>query len=140
MGHKLNAQVALEQRCQPSARLCELEGFFGRKPVSMIDAREIDSYKAYRIREHRVRDITLRHDLHALSTFFAYAVRQHWTRENPVRHVEIPSDKDAVRIHIISSTEEKLYFERAAKYPDLHESGASTAVARNAPRGSIGFG
>jgi integrase len=97
--------------------------FFGRKPVSMIDAGEIDEYKAYRIREHQVRDITLRHDLHALSTFFSYAMRQHWARENPLRSVEIPSDKDAVRIHIITGMEEKLYFERAAKYPDLHDLG-----------------
>ena len=31
--------------------------------------------------------------------------------------------KDAVRIHIITATEEKLYFERAVKYPDLHDLG-----------------
>lgn len=97
--------------------------FFGRKPVSMIDAGEIDSYKAHRIRKHQVRDITIRHDLHALSTFFAYAMRQHWAHENPLRNVEIPSDKDAVRIHVVTAMEEKLYFERAAQYPDLHDLG-----------------
>jgi hypothetical protein len=33
-------------------------------------------------------------------SFFPYAVKQHWTRENPLRSVEIPSDKEAVRMHI----------------------------------------
>jgi len=59
----------------------------------------------------------VRHDLHALSTFFGYAIKQHWARENPLRRVEIPSDADAVRIHIVSLSEEKLYFARAAKHP-----------------------
>lgn len=67
--------------------------------------------------------ITVRHDLHALSTFFSYAIKQYWTRVNPIRGVEIPSGADAVRIHIITPLEEKLYFERAARHPDLHDLG-----------------
>ena len=50
----------------------------------MIDEGRLESYKAWRVKEHQVRDITVRHDLHALSTFFAYAIKQHWTRENPI--------------------------------------------------------
>jgi integrase len=76
-----------------------------------------------RVTEHEVRDITIRHDLHALSTFFGYAIKQHWVRENPLRRVEIPSDADAVRIHVVSPAEEKLYFARAGKHPDLHDLG-----------------
>jgi integrase len=97
--------------------------FFGKEPVSLIDEGKIDSFKAWRASEHEVRDITIRHDLHALSTFFGYAIRQHWTRENPIRNVEIPSDADAVRMHILTPTEEKVYFMRAAKWPDLYDAG-----------------
>lgn len=73
--------------------------------------------------EQQVRDITLRHDLHALSVFFSYAIKQHWTRENPLQNVEIPSDKEAVRMHILTAAEEKRYFERAAVDRDLHDLG-----------------
>jgi integrase len=97
--------------------------FFVREPVSMIDEGRIESYKSWRVREHKVRDITIRHDLHALSTFFGYAMKQHWARENPLRCVEIPSDADAVRIHVISPAEEKLYFAQAGKHPNLHDFG-----------------
>jgi len=69
------------------------------------------------------RDVTLRHDLHALSKFFGHAIKQHWTRENPVRNVEIPSDEDAVRIHVLTAIEEEQYFARAAKHRDLHDLG-----------------
>jgi len=99
------------------------KAFFDREPVSMIDEGRVESYKSWRVKEHEVRDVTVRHDLHALSTFFRYAIKQHWVRENPLRRVEIPSDADAVRIHVISPAEEKLYFARAGKHPDLHDLG-----------------
>lgn len=83
-----------------SARL-----FFGREPVSMIDESRIEDYKSHRIRKHNLRDVTLRHDLHALSKFFGYAIKQGWARENPIRKVAIPPDTDAVRIQL--STQQK---------------------------------
>lgn len=97
--------------------------FFGREPVSMIDDSRIEAYKTWRVKEHEVRDITLRHDLHALSKFFGYAVKQRWARDNPVRNVEMPSDADAVRMHILTAAEEEEYFARAAKHKDLHDLG-----------------
>ena len=97
--------------------------FFGRTPVSLIDEGRVEAYKSWRVREHEVRDVTLRHDLHALSKFFRYSVKQHWTKENPLTNVEIPSDRDAVRIHILRPEEAKKYFSRAAKHPDLHDLG-----------------
>ena len=78
--------------------------FFGREPVTMIDEGRIEAYKSWRVKEHAVRDITLRHDLHALSTFFRYAIKHHWAPDNPIRRVEIPSDADALRIHIVNTT------------------------------------
>ncbi len=101
-----------------SARL-----FFGREPVSMIGESLIEAYKSYRIREHKVRDVTLRHDLHALSKFFGHAIKQGWARENPIRKVDIPPDTDAVRIHVIDPAEEKAYFTRATAHRALHDLG-----------------
>ncbi len=98
-----------------------LKTFFGKEAVGMVGEGRIESYKAWRVNEHEVRDITLRHDLHALSKFFGYAIKQRWARQNPVRNVSIPSDADAVRIHVISATEEQLYFHFAAANRDLHD-------------------
>lgn len=98
-----------------------LKEFFGQKPVSLVTAGQIEDYKSWRAREHKVRDITIRHDLHALSTFFQYAIKQGWARENRVREVSIPSDAEAVRIHVLTSSEEREYFRRASKYRDLHD-------------------
>ena len=97
--------------------------FFGRDPIGLIDDARLEAYKTWRVKEHEIRDITLRHDLHALSTFFRYAIKQHWTRDNPVRCVSMPSDADAVRMHILTAKEEKTYFTRAAKQKDLHDAG-----------------
>lgn len=103
--------------------LASARAFFGEGAVSLIDAARIEAYKVWRLSEHKVRDITLRHDLHALSTFFRFAMKQNWTRQNPVREVKIPSDVEAVRMHILTAEEEKIYFARAAKYPDLYDAG-----------------
>lgn len=83
-----------------SARL-----FFGDLPVSLIDAGRLDAFKVWRTKEHKVRPVTLRHDLHALSTFFAFAIKQRWARDNPVRNVGVPSDADATKS--MSSRQEK---------------------------------
>jgi integrase len=103
--------------------------FFGDEPVSMIDSAKIEQYKTWRITERKdgdqvilpVRDVTLRHDLHALSKFFGYAIRMNWTSMNPVAEVDIPSDREAVRIHVLTAKEETEYFNRAAKFPDLYD-------------------
>jgi integrase len=79
----------------------------------------IEQYKVWRFKEHAVRDVTVRHDLHALSVFFAYAIKRNWARENPVRDIDIPSDAEAVRIHVITPSEEKEYFASAAKNRNL---------------------
>lgn len=103
--------------------LASARRYFDRTPVSLIDEARIEDYRTWRVTEHEVRDITIRHDLHALSTFFGHAIRKRWTRENPVRNVDIPSDADAVRMHILTPAEEKTYFARAAKLPDLYDAG-----------------
>ena len=97
--------------------------FFGTEPVSLINPGRLEEYKAWRVNDHGVRDVTLRHDLHALSKFFGYAVKQRWAVDNPVRNVTIPSDADAIRIHVLTFEEEREYFLRAAKHGDLNDLG-----------------
>ena len=117
----------MEHRAHPNSyqriatSFASAKEFFGREAVSLIDEGRLEAFKTWRVNEHRIRDITLRHDLHALSKFFGYAVKQKWARENPVRNVTIPSDAEAVRIHVISPDEEKRYFLRAAKDQDLYD-------------------
>lgn len=100
-----------------------LKEFFAKMPVSMVDEGRIEDYKTWRVTEHKVRDITVRHDLHALSRFFLYAMTQHWARENPVRKVKVPSGADAVRTHVLTPAEEVQYFRRAARNSNLHDLG-----------------
>jgi integrase len=88
--------------------------FFKSSAVSAITTGHVEDYKAWRRQgEERVREITLRHDLHALSKFFRYAMKHNWANDNPVRGVTIPSDMDAVRMHVLTPNEERLYFETA---------------------------
>jgi integrase len=103
--------------------LTSARSFFGSRVVSMIDEGKIEEYKTWRMNEHGVRDVTVRHDLHALSTFFKYAIKRHWTRDNPIRRVDIPSDAEAVRIHVLPAAEERQYFALAVKHRDLCDLG-----------------
>jgi len=97
--------------------------YFKKTPVHLIDGAKVDLYKTWRATSHEVRDITIRHDLHALSTFFTHAIRHHWASMNPIAEVDIPSDADAVRIHVLTEEEEEKYFQYAMSYPDLHDVG-----------------
>lgn len=85
--------------------------FFGRRPVSGINRGDVEDYKSWRRTVHKVREITLRHDLHALSLLFQYADKHNWARTNPVRQVSIPSDANAVRINVLSPAQERAYFD-----------------------------
>ena len=100
-----------------------LGAHFGPLMVGAIAPADVERYKAWRIAEHQVRDVTLRHDLHALSGFFRWALRMGYAAENPVSAVRIPSDREAVRMHVLSADEERRYFAAAAKMPDLYDLG-----------------
>ena len=89
--------------------------FFGSDPVRSITAGRLEDFKTWRRKVHQVKDVTIRHDLHALSTGYRYFLSHEWARENPVEKVKIPSDKDAVRIHVLNAEEERIYFEAARK-------------------------
>lgn len=88
--------------------------FLGHRRVYLITSRDVDDYISWRLNEHKVRQVTVRHDVHALSAFFQWAYVRGLCAENPVNFVDIPSDKDAVRIHVLSDAEIKAYMEAAA--------------------------
>lgn len=119
----------MEYRAHPSSYLriatsfASAKEFFNRDVVSLIDEDHLEDFKERRFREHKIREVTLRHDLHALSKFFQFAIKRKWTRENPVKGVAIPSDKDAVRIQVVTAEEEKQYFRRAGKNLALYDLG-----------------
>jgi integrase len=94
---------------------------FGKRPVNSITAGDVESYKAWRRKEHQVREVTLRHDLHALSGFFQFARKHGWLHTDPLAGVAIPSDADAVRMHVLAAAEEAVYFESARRYPTLYD-------------------
>lgn len=118
-------------RLKTSMQSCVL--YFGDRAVAELGPAQIEGYKRFRVEEHGVRDITLRHDLHALSVFFRYAKKMGWAASNPVKEVKIPSDRDAVREHVISPEEEGKYLRtalalhsiwakgRGAVQPNMHD-------------------
>jgi len=60
-----------------------LSAFFRSAPVSSILRGHVNDFKAWRRKEHEVREITIRHDLHALSKAFGYFIDHNWAREEP---------------------------------------------------------
>ena len=83
---------------------------------------QVEDYKARRANYHCVKDVTIRHDLHALSLFFRkFALKRGMSASNPVAEVNKPSDQHAVRIHVLSVEEEDLYFKEAARNANLYD-------------------
>lgn len=79
---------------------------FSNLLVSAINAGHVEKYKTAR-RKNGIKEVTIRHDLQAMSKFFQYAMKQRWTFRNPVRDVAKPSGKDAIREHVLTAAEEK---------------------------------
>jgi len=92
--------------------------FFGTITVCDIQPGHVERYALWRASEHEVRPITIRHDLHALSLFFQWAERHGYHTSNPVEGVPIPSDRDAIRQHILTPEEEADYFNGARNKDD----------------------
>jgi integrase len=104
--------------------LASAVAFFGGRYVDEIDSNSVEDYKTFRASVNCVKDVTIRHDLYALSLFFRkYAVKRGWAAENPVAEVEKPSDEHAVRIHVLSREEESAYFGVASRNEDLYDLG-----------------
>ena len=96
-------------------------------PVHSITPNLVEKYKTWRRLECKVQDVTIRHDLHALSPFFGYAINANWARENTVKKVKIPSGEDAVRDHVVTDNEEEAYFATAlSQFEIVDEAGKKT--------------
>ena len=117
--HRDHPATALRLRTS----FASLKPFFKNRMVHTITEGLVDDYASWRRSEHRVRDVTIRHDLHALSKFFRYAVKHNWCRDNPVRKAELPSDAESMRIHVLSAAEEQKYFAAARRFPNLYDLG-----------------
>lgn len=90
-----------------------LKAHYGQTPVSQIDAPAIEDYKSWRV-SCGIRDVTIRHDLHALSGFVKrWALPRRLCAANPLAGVVIPSDRDSISQHVISEAEERAYFAHA---------------------------
>ena len=100
-----------------------LNVFFKDAMVHTITEGRVDDFASWRRSVHQVRDVTIRHDFHALSKFFKYAVKHAWCRDNPVGRAEIPSDAESVRIRVLTHAEELKYFDAANQYPNLRDLG-----------------
>lgn len=96
--------------------------FFQGTMVHSITSGMVEDFKDYR-RASKIKDITIRHDLHALSGFFKYARKQGWLRGNPLDGVTIPSADGVQREHVVTPQEELIYFAAAATRPVLHDLG-----------------
>jgi len=108
--------------------MTSLKLHFGKRPLSSVTAGDIEDFKSLRRAVHKVREVTVRHDLHALSLLFQYGRKHNWCKANVVDEIEIPSDSDAVRMHVLTVAEEVAYFatidimrsERIAKKRSVH--------------------
>src|SRR5258708_2219298 len=108
--------------------MTSLKLHFGKRPLSSVTAGDIEDFKSLRRSVHKVREVTVRHDLHALSLLFQYGRKHNRCKANVVDEVEIPSDNEAVRMHVLSVAEEAAYFatidvmrpERTAKKRPVH--------------------
>ena len=106
--------------------MASLKLYFKLRPLHTITVGQVQDYMSWRRlcpecsgdgcdicdqTGQGVKEITLRHDLHALSPLFKYGIDHNWCLLNPVERVKIPSDAEAVRIHVLTPAEEMLYFE-----------------------------
>lgn len=92
--------------------------FFGNLILlSSVTPGNIEDYKHYRRRRGEVAEVTLRHDLHALSKLFQFGRKHGWLDGDPLAGVDVPSDVDSRRERILTPDEERAYFAAAAKMP-----------------------
>ena len=106
--------------------MTSLKLYFNLRPLHTITVGQVQDYMSWRrlcpacsgegcdACDHTgqgVKEITLRHDLHALSPLFKYGLDHNWCSLNPVERVKMPTDADAVRMHVLTSAEERRYFE-----------------------------
>jgi integrase len=103
--------------------LAALGEHFGTSPVCRITAGSVEQYKGWRRKEHNIKEITLRHDLHTLSKFLGWCRKHGWLKGNPMEEVEIPGGGESARFHVVSLEEQAQYFKICDRlgFQDLHD-------------------
>lgn len=118
--------------------MTSLKEFFKQQPLHTITIGQIQDYMAWR-RGMDIKEVSLRHDLHALSPLFKYGIAHNWCRNNLVTSdnlklhgTKMPSDKDAVRIHVLTPAEEMLYLNGCLQPPEriTIKSGPHTQIGK----------
>ena len=94
----------------------------GHLYMDNLKSGHLDDFMTWR-RENEIAEVTIRHDLHALSQLCQYAQRQGWLEGNPVRLVDMPTDRDAVNERVLTDEEERVYFGAAHEHPALYDIG-----------------
>lgn len=110
---ELSMKISSHRRIKVS--LVSAEAWFGARPVSLITPADVEAYRDHRLRVDQCRAVTARHDCHALSGLFQWGMKRRACWTNPVREVEIPSDREAIRMHVITAEEERRYFGAASR-------------------------
>ncbi len=103
-----------------SASLASLKHCFNERPLDLITPGDLEDYKSWR-RRSGIKEVTIRHDLHALSQLFQFGRKHRLCEHNPVREIKLPSDKDSVNERILTGQEERAYFEAAKSRPALYD-------------------
>lgn len=88
-------------------------------PMILADmtAGQVEDFKRWRRTAGSVAEVTLRHDLHALSKLLQYGRKHGWLDGDPLEGVDVPSDADSRRERILTPEEERAYFAAAAQMP-----------------------
>jgi integrase/recombinase XerD len=117
---------AMEHREHPNTArrhavsMSSLSAYLGRRPVERITAGDMEGYKTWR-RECEIKDVTIRHDLHAASCLFQLGQKYGWCSQNPIRLIDMPSDRESRNETVLSREEEERYFEAARSSRDLYD-------------------
>jgi integrase len=114
--------------------MTSLKTFFGNQPLHTITVGQIQDYMSWRRTGDArkqispVKEVTLRHDLHALSPLFEYGSNHNWCSTNPISKMKVPSDADAQRMHVLTTAEEMKYFDACGRLKDQHLADGAAAM------------
>ncbi len=89
--------------------------------VNAIAPGDIEDFKAWRRDTKLVKEVTIRHDIHALAPFLSYCRKKRWLDHDPLEDVKIPSDKDAIRNNVLTPDMQRRYLTQAMRFPLLYD-------------------
>ncbi len=117
---------AMEHRDHPNTArrqqvsLNVIKAVFGDRSLDSITAGDLEELKSWR-RENLIREVTIRHDIHALSQLMQYGQRKGWVEKNVVREIKIPSDNESRNDRVLIRSEEVAYFKTATPGAPVHD-------------------